>query len=63
MKIMVFVRRGVRLLVAPWRASSQSIWQTSHNIVDAGRRLLGAFHLRALLLIGYIMVEGTMWHV
>ena len=26
MKIMVFVRRGVRLLVAPWRASSQSIW-------------------------------------
>ena len=26
MKIIGFVRRGVRLLVAPWRASSQSIW-------------------------------------
>ena len=26
MKIIGYVSRGVRLLVAPWRASSQSIW-------------------------------------
>ena len=30
-------------------------FKTGHNIVDAVRRMFGAFHLRALLLIGRVL--------
>ena len=38
LKIIGYVSRGVRLLVAPWRASSQSIWH------------LNVYHKRSLAL-------------
>ena len=50
--------RGTIKVTIKYRLEESKTW---HNFVDAGWRMLGAFHLRALLFSGYI--NGLMHNV